>query len=559
MSVLQPLITICGTTGVGKSKLAIELALRLSHGSHTHGWKGARIINADSMQVYSGMDVITNKVPFAEREGIEHLLMDFKEPGEQYVVGQWVQDAIQAIDETHRRNQIPIIVGGTSYWIQHLIFPNRLATTPSHEFGSRPTPDPSPELAQAISLLPPHLRDLLDMLPEQQPSAATHPDEALTLHTLLTALDPEVASRWHWRDTRKVLRSLRIIKDTGRRPSEIINEQSQTAMAPRYRTLCFWLYAEPSVLNARLDARVDDMIKQGLLDEIRSLQKVASSSVNTTPNTNAAPPASTDAHATNDYTLGIYQCIGFKEFHTYLASSCPSAKDFDNAADAMKLSTRKYAKRQVSWLRNKLLPAMYAANSAAGVNIGGGGYSAAVAPTYLLDATELGDKWISQVRDRAEATMNAFLSNHDLPDPLSLSDSARSMLSISDKPTDPTAVLHARRKITCRVCTIDETKPVMIEEGREWESHQKTKIHRRLASKMSEKVEEAQTRTGRKRARHDVQEGSAGNHRGEKRGKSGESRVESSEGESRGRRSSGTRSSGFRSRSGSDSQLSLIP
>lgn len=100
---MQPLIAICGTTGVGKSKLGIELAIRLSQAynsqdpSYNTRWKGARIINADSMQVYTGMDVITNKVPAAERMGIEHLLLDFKKPGEQYVVGQWVQDAIQAV------------------------------------------------------------------------------------------------------------------------------------------------------------------------------------------------------------------------------------------------------------------------------------------------------------------------------------------------------------------------------------------------------------------------------------------------------------------------------
>jgi tRNA dimethylallyltransferase len=93
----RPLIAICGTTGVGKSKLAIEIALELAKEGHCHGWIGARIINADSMQVYSGMDVITNKVPEADRQGVEHLLMGVRQPGEQYVVGQWVQDATQLV------------------------------------------------------------------------------------------------------------------------------------------------------------------------------------------------------------------------------------------------------------------------------------------------------------------------------------------------------------------------------------------------------------------------------------------------------------------------------
>jgi tRNA dimethylallyltransferase len=94
---LRPLITICGTTGVGKSKLAIELALKVSNCSGNHGWQGARIINADSMQVYAGMDVITNKVPETQMQGVDHLLMGFKKPGEQYFVGQWVLDAIKAV------------------------------------------------------------------------------------------------------------------------------------------------------------------------------------------------------------------------------------------------------------------------------------------------------------------------------------------------------------------------------------------------------------------------------------------------------------------------------
>jgi hypothetical protein len=93
---LRPLIAIFGTTGVGKSNLAIQLALHISKTC-----KGARIINADAMQVYAGLDLITNKVPDAERHGVEHLLMGFKQPGEQYVVGQWVKDAIRAVSSLH--------------------------------------------------------------------------------------------------------------------------------------------------------------------------------------------------------------------------------------------------------------------------------------------------------------------------------------------------------------------------------------------------------------------------------------------------------------------------
>lgn len=94
---LQPIITICGTTGVGKSKLAIDLALHINRHCKKSGWRAAKVINADAMQVYKGLDIITNKLPESEREGIPHLLMGFKHPSEQYMVGEWVQDAIKLV------------------------------------------------------------------------------------------------------------------------------------------------------------------------------------------------------------------------------------------------------------------------------------------------------------------------------------------------------------------------------------------------------------------------------------------------------------------------------
>lgn len=419
------------------------------------------------MQVYTGMDVITNKVPVTERMGVEHLLMDFKQPGEQYVVGQWVQDAIKAIDETHRMDKVPIIVGGTSYWIQHLIFPNRLPI---------PAQSLSDSVAQSIANLPPDLLELFNALPEHPPSAASHPHDAMLLHKLLTALDEPVAQRWHWKDTRKVMGSLRVIKDTGQAPSEIIAEQSKTALLPRYRTLCFWLYAEPSILNERLDARVDDMIKQGLLDEIKELRSIASSPTCSSPDAVVTALSDESDMQQTDYTIGIYQSIGYKEFHDYLVSPEPSEKLFASAVEQMKNGTRQYAKRQIRWLRNKLLPAIYSTNS-------GGGHASALLPVYLLDATELGDQWTSHVLNQGVRIMEAFLGNETLSDPLSLSERAREMLTIDVKPTNPTEVLRARKKIVCTVCTLDPAQPFMVEDGSQWEAHRHSRTHRRHASR----------------------------------------------------------------------------
>jgi tRNA dimethylallyltransferase len=237
MASLRPVITICGTTGVGKSKLAVELALRIA--------EGAAVINADSMQVYDGLDILTNKLPREDMKGVPHLLMGFKKPGEQYVVGQWVEEAAKAvrlvpyplsgcliptiykINDIHNQNKIPIVVGGTSYWIQHLIFPDRLVGK-----DSKPSP-PSHSLKNSLSNLSPEERDLFNKLPDPSLSASNNPEGALVIHRLLQALDPTIASRWHWRDTRKVLRSLKIIAETGRLPSEIIAEQSEMDLTAR--------------------------------------------------------------------------------------------------------------------------------------------------------------------------------------------------------------------------------------------------------------------------------------------------------------------------------------
>lgn len=212
-------------------------------------------------------------------------------------------------------------MGGTSYWIQHLLFPNRLAkdpatvspspsrpssptlsssehpaSSPSSSLNSLPPPaPPSAELLQAVCSLPHPLHSLWSSLPSTPPSAISDPDAAYTLHLLLTSLDPTVASRWHWKDTRKVLRSLAIMKDGGRRVSETIEEQSRKGAKPRfgslrcppsnfvrssfwltilvrailkrYDTLCFWLYADPKALSPRLDKRVDNMLEVSILSQ----------------------------------------------------------------------------------------------------------------------------------------------------------------------------------------------------------------------------------------------------------------------------------------------------
>jgi len=164
----------------------------------------------------------------------------------------------------------------------------------------------------------------------------------------------------------------------------------------------------------------------------------------------------------------------------------------------MKIGTRQYAKRQISWIRNKLLPVVEAANA-----ISRASDRSAVAPTYLLDATVLGAAWNTHVREIAERVTQDFIGGQELPDPLSLSDAARTMLTILNRPTDPTAVLQARRKVTCPICTFNPEQPVMLEEGREWAAHVGTRTHRRLSRKAT-KCQNGQHRAVRHNSRERV-------------------------------------------------------
>lgn len=127
----------------------------------------------------------------------------------------------------HANKELPIIVGGTSYWIQHLIFPSQLIhKDPSISKNSDGAVVWSEMLKKSVDALPPDLLNLLQNLPHEAPSAKIDPDKAFQMHQLLSALDPIISQRWHWKDTRKVLRSLEIAKETGRLPSIIVAEQS---------------------------------------------------------------------------------------------------------------------------------------------------------------------------------------------------------------------------------------------------------------------------------------------------------------------------------------------
>ncbi|KAH9988249.1 IPP transferase-domain-containing protein [Russula compacta] len=417
---LRPVIAICGSTGVGKSRLAVELALKMSNKFDYHGWKDGVVVNADPMQVFKGFDVLTNKIPLADRAGVDHVLMDFKEPTEQYVVSQWIHDATRVISDAHSSGKVPIIVGGTTYWIQQLVLPGRLPFESEQAACPGLSPSAGREtysdgLSSALSRVRADSRELFDALPQVPPSVADDPSTALALHNLLKALDPLSAARWDWRDAKKVLRELTIMKERGRKASEIQRERSTVSLRPRYDTLCLWLYAEPTVLKRRLYIRTEEMLQDGVLDDLRQLARLALSS-----NTDVA------SISTNDACFGVLQSIGLREFYQYLTDPSPSESMYQAAIQNLKAANHQYAKRQASWIRNKFLPAIRTSMSTEGTRGIG---------MYLLDTTEP-RKWTSEVKDIASGLMEAFLRRDPLPDPLTLSSVAQKMLSVPVKTTE---------------------------------------------------------------------------------------------------------------------------
>lgn len=291
-----------GSTGTGKSQLAVELAQCAAE----LGWH-AEAISADSMQTYEGLDVITNKADVGEQQGVPHHLLSFLPPGEEYDVTQFVHDTQQLCDTLHAHGGLPVLVGGTTYYVQHFLFPGRLVS--QAEGGDAPAAAHPPALLAQVAALPPAQQALWHQLGADDVRVNAPPNVTSDgLWALLHALDPDSASRWHYKDKRKVYRSLRILYDTGVPQSSWLHAQDAEDVAapgaaaadtgadaapPPPRRLLFWVWSERDPLNARLEARIHKMVDRGLLDEIRSLRAWASQQSSPT-----------------DYTRGIFQAIG---------------------------------------------------------------------------------------------------------------------------------------------------------------------------------------------------------------------------------------------------------
>ncbi|MCD7744361.1 MAG: tRNA (adenosine(37)-N6)-dimethylallyltransferase MiaA [Lachnospiraceae bacterium] len=280
----SPLIILTGPTAVGKTHLSVELAKRID----------GEIISADSMQVYRGMDIGSAKVTPEEMQGIPHHLIDEFEPWDEFHVVKFQQYALRYIKEIHSRGRIPILVGGTGFYIQAVLYGIDFT-----EHGSDTA-----------------YRESLETLAgEQNPQV---------LHDMLREVDPESADAIHENNVKRVIRALEFYHETGMKISE--HNAAERAKESPYNFAYFVLNENRASLYEKIDLRVDQMMEAGLLDEVKRLR---------------------DAGCTRD--MVSMQGLGYKEMLDYLAGEY----SLEEAVRILKRDTRHFAKRQLTWFRRE--------------------------------------------------------------------------------------------------------------------------------------------------------------------------------------------------------------
>ncbi|KAJ3273006.1 hypothetical protein HDV01_004912 [Terramyces sp. JEL0728] len=446
---MKPLFCVVGTTGVGKSSMAVKLAQALS----------GHIINGDSMQVYKGLDIITNKPDAQERATAPHHLFDFVDPSKEYSVAEYLKDALSVITNLHKEGQIPIVVGGTNYYIQSLLWNSKIIETAD-----------APGLSNKAKIkdschptLDPETADTICFLLENTDPRTNKPDDitqfakTAPFHETLCTVDPVMGKRWHPRDIRKIRRSLEIFYTTGKKHSHHIEAQKkdQAGSKLRFPTCVFWLYGEPEELYPRLDERVDLMIQKGMFDEMKEMRdKMKAKKV---------------VGLDSQYTRGVLQSIGdynliqgFKEFDAYLNSldMGVNSKDLlDTGVEEMKRGTRQYARRQVTWIKNKLAPECLIEHES-----GTGAF-------YLIDATSataVTDELVAKV----VALAKDFLLQNENSSPSFLGPEVSSLL---EQPVQG----DEWKQYVCRECVSPDGKPKLLNGSAEFEIHMNSSTHKK--------------------------------------------------------------------------------
>jgi len=280
----KPLIILTGPTAVGKSSLSISLAKRIN----------AEIISADSMQVYKGMNIGTAKIKPEEMKGVAHYLIDELEPDEEFNVVKFKQMARFYMEQIYAKGKIPLLVGGTAFYIQAVLYDIDFDESDSDS----------------------SYRDYLSELARQKGNEY--------LHNLLREKDPESAAVIHPNNLKRVIRALEYIKQTGKKISE--HNREQKAKASPYNFCYFVLNRDRATLYDSINKRVDQMIKEGLINEVKALMEAGFSR-----------------------DLVSMQGLGYKELIAYLNGEY----SLEEAIEILKRDTRHFAKRQLTWFKHE--------------------------------------------------------------------------------------------------------------------------------------------------------------------------------------------------------------
>lgn len=280
----RPLVILTGPTAVGKTALSIRLAKAI----------GGEIISADSMQVYRYMDIGSAKIKTEEMEGIRHHLIDVLNPEEEFNVVRFQTLAKQAMEEIHQRGKIPVVAGGTGFYIQALV--NDIDFTKNEGDGS-------------------YREELSDF---------AKVNGADTLHERLKEVDPKAAQEIHANNVKRVIRALEFYQQTGKRISEH-NEEERKKISP-YQYTYFVLNDDRQKLYERIERRVDAMLEEGLVDEVRKLKEMGCNK-----------------------EMVSMQGLGYKEILAYLNGECT----LEEAVYILKRDTRHFAKRQLTWFKRE--------------------------------------------------------------------------------------------------------------------------------------------------------------------------------------------------------------
>ncbi|KAI0546657.1 IPP transferase-domain-containing protein [Xylaria curta] len=423
----EPLVAVIGTTGTGKSDLAVDLALRFN----------GEVINADAMQMYRGLPVITNQISAEEQRGVPHHLLAQVDPLEPtWTNGLFVREAQRLIKEIRGRGKLPIVVGGTLYYVHALLFEGSLIGSNETEPG-----------------------DIQFRSQEEGRSQFPILDEPT--HVILQKLrevDRTMAERWHPDDRRKIKRSLEIYLTTGRRASDIYAEQKEAkqvagddAKRP-WETLVFWTYSETDALRERLSKRVDRMVQNGLIDEVRILH--------------SRLRERTERGEVVDRTRGIWQSIGFKQMEAFLDGELDAEpaetleKKKDVGLEEINIATRQYARYQFRWIRQKTLKAFKE--------------HAAMDLLYLLDSTNASE-FPTNVLQPAADICRRYLADEERPQPMETSDAAREIFAAFENENTSTRTTFKVKN--CEICNMS----LPTEDS--WVKHINGRKHRRAIGK----------------------------------------------------------------------------